>query len=294
MHEKKVTPLSIAALIGAVVLFWLFFQGMTEDREVDTGITNFEECVEAGNLVMESYPRQCRVGDTTFIEDIGNELEKRDLIRISYPRPNQMITSPLTIEGEARGTWFFEGDFPIELQDESGEVIVRHYATAQGEWMTENFVPFKATIEFDSTPQKGTLVLLKDNPSGLPEHADELVVPLTILESNTPTVTETGMLSGVVTIGPVCPVEREGVPCDIPPEVYTSRSIIVHSEDGKTEVTRRNFNVDGTYEFSLEPGSYIIDIAKTGIDSSSDLPKEILIKSGEVLELNFDIDTGIR
>lgn len=33
-------------------------------------ITNFEECVAAGNLVMESYPRQCRAGDQLFIEDI--------------------------------------------------------------------------------------------------------------------------------------------------------------------------------------------------------------------------------
>ncbi|MBN2306979.1 hypothetical protein JXD20_03260 [Candidatus Peregrinibacteria bacterium] len=33
-------------------------------------VTNFEECVAAGNPVMESYPRQCRHGDQTFTEDI--------------------------------------------------------------------------------------------------------------------------------------------------------------------------------------------------------------------------------
>lgn len=33
-------------------------------------ITNFEECVAAGNPVMESYPRQCRHGDQTFVEDV--------------------------------------------------------------------------------------------------------------------------------------------------------------------------------------------------------------------------------
>ena len=32
--------------------------------------TNFEECVAAGNPVMESYPRQCRDGDRNFIEEI--------------------------------------------------------------------------------------------------------------------------------------------------------------------------------------------------------------------------------
>ncbi len=34
-------------------------------------ITNFEECVNAGNLVMESYPRQCRTqGGELFVENV--------------------------------------------------------------------------------------------------------------------------------------------------------------------------------------------------------------------------------
>lgn len=43
-----------------------------------TQITDFEECVEAGNQVMESYPRQCKADDEIFIEviiedDVDNE-----------------------------------------------------------------------------------------------------------------------------------------------------------------------------------------------------------------------------
>ena len=34
-------------------------------------ITSFEECVAAGNPVMESYPRQCRTDDgTLFVEQV--------------------------------------------------------------------------------------------------------------------------------------------------------------------------------------------------------------------------------
>jgi hypothetical protein len=33
-------------------------------------ITNFEECVAAGNPVMESYPRQCRADGQTFVEEL--------------------------------------------------------------------------------------------------------------------------------------------------------------------------------------------------------------------------------
>jgi len=33
-------------------------------------ITSFEECVAAGNPVMESYPRQCRANGQLFVEEI--------------------------------------------------------------------------------------------------------------------------------------------------------------------------------------------------------------------------------
>jgi hypothetical protein len=34
-------------------------------------ISSFEECAAAGNPVMESYPRQCRAGGKTFVEDVA-------------------------------------------------------------------------------------------------------------------------------------------------------------------------------------------------------------------------------
>lgn len=42
--------------------------------EAPVEITSFEECVEAGNPVMESYPRQCRTEDgQLFVEEIDLE-----------------------------------------------------------------------------------------------------------------------------------------------------------------------------------------------------------------------------
>lgn len=144
-----------------------------------TVITNFEECVAAGNPVMESYPRQCRAGEQTFTEYIGNELEKTDLIIIDSPRPNALVTSPLEVTGQARGTWYFEASFPVKLLDGEGNQLVIIPAQAQSDWMTEDFVPFKATLEFETpTTATGTLILEKDNPSGLPEHDDSLIVPV--------------------------------------------------------------------------------------------------------------------
>jgi len=104
---------------------------------------------------------------------------KEDLIVVESPRAYEEISSPLLIEGEARGFWFFEADFPIKLYDEKDNLITQSYATARSDWMTEDFVPFKAELYFEAqTAEQGTLVLEKDNPSGLPENADELRIPI--------------------------------------------------------------------------------------------------------------------
>jgi len=106
-------------------------------------------------------------------------LEKADLIKVESPEPNQKITSPLIVRGEARGYWFFEASFPIKLLDGEENLIALEIATAQSEWMTEDFVPFEAVVEFENpATEKGILVFEKDNPSGLPENANELRIPV--------------------------------------------------------------------------------------------------------------------
>lgn len=176
----KITAIIILILVLiSSILIWYFFQ-MPKQKQGGPLINSFEECVEAGNPVMESYPRQCRASDgKMFVEDIGNEIEKMDLIRTDNPRPNQIVSSPLTVKGEARGSWFFEASFPIEIIDGSGNIIGQTIAQAKEEWMTSDFVPFETVLDF-SAPEtnKGTLILRKDNPSGLAENDDQLVIPV--------------------------------------------------------------------------------------------------------------------
>jgi hypothetical protein len=104
-----------------------------------------------------------------------------------------------------------------------------------------------------------------------------------------------GILEGKVTIGPLQPVERVGQPTPTPaPEVFTSRSLNIFRQDGKTLVTSLHFNPDGTYRVSLPAGTYVVDIPHSGIGFARPLPKTITIHSGETIQLDIDIDTGIR
>lgn len=143
-----------------------------------SSITSYEECIEAGHAMMKSYPPQCSDGENVFVQNLGNIREKSDIIRLSSPLPGERITSPLTVKGEARGTWFFEANFTVTLRMTNNEEIIT-YAVADGDWMTEDFVPFTAVIE-STFPSSGNafLILRKANASGLPENDDALIVPV--------------------------------------------------------------------------------------------------------------------
>jgi hypothetical protein len=174
----------IIFLFSAVIILFLPNEKKTDpaivsDEEVGKTET-FEECVAGGNPVMESYPRSCRTKSGRVVtEDIGNETDLADLIRVDAPRPNEKVGTPLIVRGEARGGWFFEADFPIKLLDEKGRIIAESHATAQGEWMTEEFVEFEGKLIFEKPEgSMGKLILEKSNPSGLPQHAESLIIPV--------------------------------------------------------------------------------------------------------------------
>lgn len=174
MKKSQIIILSILILLA---IFWAIWYSLIGSKPI---VNNFDDCVALGGPIMELYPPICTTSDgRSFKQDVGNEMEKQDLIRIESPRPNAKISSPLKITGMARGNWFFEASFPVKLLDENGNEIAHSIAQAKGDWMTTNFIRFNSTIEFNAgTSTKGTLILKKDNPSGLPENGDELHIPV--------------------------------------------------------------------------------------------------------------------
>lgn len=175
----------IIALIIVVVSFYIF--------RIEKIVENNEPEETAGNNGINS---------------------QKDLIEVFEPISGATISSPLTITGKARGTWYFEASFPVKLLDANGNELAVTPAQAQGDWMTENYVPFKAELNFDAPlTATGTLVLEKDNPSGLPENADELRIPVkfgTVAEKMKVKVFfNNDMLDPAVSCNKVFPVERE-------------------------------------------------------------------------------------
>ncbi len=106
-----------------------------------------------------------------------------------------------------------------------------------------------------------------------------------------PAVT-TGGVTGTVTIGPICPVVRIDEPCVVPPEVYTSRSIIVYGPTEDIQISQTKLTADGTFKLSLTPGTYWLQIEPAGIGPGEKKP--VTIVANKTSKVDFDIDTGIR
>jgi hypothetical protein len=122
-----------------------------------------------------------------FLLRTDSELKpvETNMVRVFTPLSGATISSPLVVRGEARGNWFFEASFPVRLIDADGRELAVAPAQAGGDWMTEEFVPFEVTLTFaTSATETGTLILEKDNPSGLPENADEVRVPVRFAQSS--------------------------------------------------------------------------------------------------------------
>lgn len=98
-----------------------------------------------------------------------------DNIVVSKPLPEEKVAQTFGVQGEARGGWYFEASFPIEITDSNEVMLTTAIAQAQGEWMTELFVPFKAQVQIPASYHgPATVILKKDNPSGMPENDGSL------------------------------------------------------------------------------------------------------------------------
>jgi len=186
---------ALIAIVIAAVGVWYIWAAMVNngadytDQNPDTTleeVRSFEDCERAGYPVMESYPRQCAVPDgRTYTEEIVVEATyenaDEDMIVVELPDPGAVVGKEFKVMGEARGTWFFEASFPIEVVADNGTVLASTHATAIGDWMTTEFVSFSSDIKVpDSYIGPATLILRKDNPSGLPENDASVSFPIVI------------------------------------------------------------------------------------------------------------------
>ncbi len=109
---------------------------------------------------------------------------KKSSVIVDSLKEGDVISSPISLTGQARGTWFFEGSFPVVIVDWDGLIIGEGHVQAKSDWMTTGFVPFEGVITFKKPvnsvsgtySNRGAVILKKDNPSDLPENDDAVEI----------------------------------------------------------------------------------------------------------------------
>ena len=321
---KIIVAAAAFILLAAAVYGFEYYRLGKTSQSQQSKINSFEACALAGNPIMESYPEQCRTADgRTFTRELSAEEQSKlkppagnckKLGEISQDLDQgisnsssccaglKQILRSSAFDANCVGAW--GGSNPY-LCLACGDGV------CDSKYESKCNCPADCSKEFDGTGianpasincQKlgGKVDIRTDQTGGqigyciFPNGQECEEWALLHNECSLSPSSQMGILEGKVTVGPICPVERVGVPCPVPEEAYTSREVVVYKIDGTTEVARQHFTGDGSYKFELAPGTYVINTPRQGPGGSKDLPQTVIIKAGETLKLNFDIDTGIR
>ena len=112
-------------------------------------------------------------------------------------------------------------------------------------------------------------------------------------EESPATKTQSGV-AGLVHVGPQCPVETAGNPCEDQPAanvtVTVSEQIPGDSYAAGEVVARATTNADGSYRIVVAPGDYVVT-ADAGM--SCEL-MDARVTDGAYVKVDVPCDTGIR
>jgi hypothetical protein len=114
-----------------------------------------------------------------------------------------------------------------------------------------------------------------------------------------PAKTESALLKGAVSIGPLTPVQKVGECPTAAPGVFAARKIMVYDASGKKLVQEvAIIQIDSTandyYTVLLAPGTYTVDFNHAGIDRAGNLPQKITLAANQTVTIDVNLDTGIR
>jgi len=136
--------------LGAAAAAWLI-RGTPDSSP---RASSFAECEAAGNPVRETYPRQCVVDGTTFVEDLPGTVSDDGAVRLDRPRPGEVVGTEIVLAGSAAA---FENTVNWRVRDGRGTVLAEGFATADAPLPGEHG-PFALSLPYrDAGTDSGTV-----------------------------------------------------------------------------------------------------------------------------------------
>ncbi len=180
-------PSRRTVIIVIVILVVLAYAAFIFDVPYKKTVDDFTTCAASGRPILMTYPEQCVGPDgTTYTQPTAPATTTADKIFLESPASGAKISSPVELSGQARGPWYFEAVFPIQIIGTNGAVLGSGQGRAGSDWMTKDFVPFTAAISFNAGSSTAGFIRLKnDNASGATSTAEQIDIPVTFAASTT-------------------------------------------------------------------------------------------------------------
>lgn len=135
-------------------------------RSIDTQVET-----DNGMYLISAYPAESDLIDIydQILEYIRLDTEIE--VSVDQPESGATIGSPVTVVGQAPGTWFFEAVLPISIETVDGEVLAEEIFVTDQDWMTEVLLDFSLEIEFESPDANfGFIKIIKNDVSNIPRN----------------------------------------------------------------------------------------------------------------------------
>jgi len=266
--NKKAKIKTLPVVVFLVIAFFSVLGSLTLYMLIRK--ENFKE--DARDILKESGTNH----DSKTQEKI---IPQNDLIRITFPASGEKVGGNINVTGIAKGVWYFEGEFPVDMVDLAGNRLADASALAEGEWMTEDFVPFSATLKYAvHDKMEAKLIIQRNNPSDLEKNHSSVEIPITL----EPGITSAKLffssqhLDNAVSIcDKVFPVSRSGYETTV-----NAKQVLEDLLAGPTEKEK-----DLGYKTSIPQGVKIQNFEASSNVAKVDLSKELL---------DIDVDVACR
>lgn len=100
------------------------------------------------------------------VETETTNSETAGVISFDALKDNDHVQPKQIITGKVPGYWFFEGSFPVELKNASGQTFATVIAKTNQDWMVTTNIAFSITLPDEFTYHGvGSILFKRDDPS---------------------------------------------------------------------------------------------------------------------------------
>lgn len=185
--QELALAILLAVVVAAAASFATYTWQHTQVSDLNSKVSSLNAKVNSQNSQIATLTTQlnkaCRPDQqpSTNPECAGYAYQsaKGVTVLVFSPAKDASVANPVAVVGEVPGSWSFEAQFPVQLKNSKNETVAQGTARVLGNWQTTALVPFSAQLTYTAAQTgNGTIVLQKDNPSGLSQNDDSVTIPV--------------------------------------------------------------------------------------------------------------------